>query len=231
MLLSIDTSTRFAGVALSEDRNVIASLSWYSRQNHTAELAPAITRILEQSHIQLQEVEAISIALGPGGFSALKVGMSMAKGIAIGKNVPLVGVNTLDMEAYPYHDIGLTVCPILSMGRGEYAWALYSQAGGKWQQTKGPGLMKPEVLVRTLPNGTLYCGEAAEELKDVLKEVSGGSAKVQGFFTSSLRLKALAFMGCERLHNGDHDDLTTLQPFYMRRPSISAMKPPKKVQR
>ena len=81
MLLAIDTSTRFAGVALFQDGSVKGAMSWHSSHNHTEKLAAAIQRVMEQGGRQLSDLKSIGIALGPGGFSALKVGMSMAKGI------------------------------------------------------------------------------------------------------------------------------------------------------
>ena len=57
------------------------------------------------------------MALGPGGFSALRVGISVAKGLALPLDIPLVGVGTLEMEAYPYAGAGIPVCPLLEAGR------------------------------------------------------------------------------------------------------------------
>ena len=61
------------------------------------------------------------MAIGPGGFSALRVGLSTAKGLCTGLNIPLVALNTLDVEAEPHRDQDLPVCALLDVGRGEAA--------------------------------------------------------------------------------------------------------------
>ena len=83
MLLAIDTSTRHAGVALAQDGQVISSRSWCSLANHTAELMPAVAEILDGQRLAAGDLTGIAVALGPGGFSALRVGISAAKGLAL----------------------------------------------------------------------------------------------------------------------------------------------------
>ena len=90
MLLSIDTSTRYAGVALSDDERVVSCRLWYSRVNHTAELMPAVAQTLQHYGIAAHELEAVAVALGPGGFSSLRVGLSVAKGLVAAAGVPFL---------------------------------------------------------------------------------------------------------------------------------------------
>ncbi len=83
MLLAIDTSTRYAGVALADEERVVSCRVWYSNMNHTMELMPQIAESLEAQDIDVASLEGVAVALGPGGFSALRVGMSVAKGLIV----------------------------------------------------------------------------------------------------------------------------------------------------
>ena len=83
MLLAIDTSTAYAGVLLWDDGRPVYSLTWRSAYNHTSLLMPAVRHSLQQLGISARELEAVAVALGPGGFSALRVGISAAKGLAL----------------------------------------------------------------------------------------------------------------------------------------------------
>ena len=74
MLLAIDTSTRYAGIALAQDGQVISIRNWYSKTNHSANLIPAISDVLKQHEISIKDLAGIACALGPGSFSALRVG-------------------------------------------------------------------------------------------------------------------------------------------------------------
>ncbi len=100
LLLVLDTSTRYAGAALWREDDAVASVSWRSTGNHTRELMPAIRRLLEMVDGKPEDLAGVGVALGPGGFSAVRVGMSAAKGLALPLKLPLVGVGTLEMEAY-----------------------------------------------------------------------------------------------------------------------------------
>ena len=121
MLLALDTSTRYASVTLADDDRVIASRTWYSKINHTAELMPAVVQVLESRGLITGQLSGVAVALGPGGFSALRVGISAAKGLALVAKIPIVGVGTLDLEAYAYLESGYPVCALLEAGREECA--------------------------------------------------------------------------------------------------------------
>ena len=143
MELSIDTSTRYASVGLSQEGKALADYSWVSRQNHSVELLPAVEQLLKTTGTALHDVDCIILATGPGGFSALRVGMSTAKGLGVSLGIPLVALNTLDIEAYPFRGLGLPVCSILDMGRGEVAMALYGGGKGRWSKLGDDEIMTP----------------------------------------------------------------------------------------
>ena len=97
MLLALDTSTRYASVALADEDRVVASRTWLSTANHTAELMPAVAHLMESRGLTAGQLDGVAVALGPGGFSALRVGISAAKGLALVARKPIVGVGTLDL--------------------------------------------------------------------------------------------------------------------------------------
>ena len=117
MELSIDTSTRYASVALSKNGQVSHALSWRSEQNHSVECVPAIRRLMEQAGVSPEDVEAVFVARGPGGFSALRVGVSVAKAMSMAQSIPLVAVGSLHVEAYPYLGLGRPVCAVMTAGK------------------------------------------------------------------------------------------------------------------
>ena len=222
MLLAIDTSTRYAGVALWSDDAPVAAVCWRSRHNHTSELMPTVQYLLDRAGATIDGLEGIGVALGPGGFSAVRVGLSVAKGLALPRSIPLVGVGTLEMEAYPYAGTGMPVCPILDAGKAEVASAVF-QAGPSadgWRKLADERISTPEELVASVSKRTLLCGEGVPARAEYLKEALGRRALVVGFHTPASRLWALGVLARERLHRGDADDLAALQPLYLRRPSI-----------
>ena len=178
MLLAIDTSTRYAGVALADETGrVLAARSWYSAVNHTAELMPAVAEILKGAGLTVNDLAGIAVALGPGGFSALRVGMSAAKGLAIAAGKPLAGIGTLDAEAAPYLESGLLVCALLDAGRREVASALFTDNG---QRLRDDRICPPEELLPEIRQPTLFCGEGAPPIAGLLRERLGPQAVIAG---------------------------------------------------
>lgn len=219
MLLAIDTSTRYAGVALADSGRVVSCRSWHSAVNHTAELMPAVAQTLAAAALTVKDLEGIAIALGPGGFSALRVGMSVAKGLAIASGRPLLGVGTLDLEAWPYGESGLPVCALLDAGRGEVAAAAFA-AG---QRVRPDRIGPPAELLVDIAELTLFCGEGLPPHAELLRQRLGQWAIIAGSVPAA-RLYALAALGQQRLAAGEVDDVATLQPYYLRMPTIGGPK-------
>jgi tRNA threonylcarbamoyl adenosine modification protein YeaZ len=127
MELAIDTSSNNVGIALSQKGEILASLNWETRQNHTVELLPNLVCLSQQIGVPLDSIQAIIVARGPGSFNGLRVGMSTAKGLALSLNIPLLGIDTFEAEAFLFAFSGLPVRPVHKAGRDELATALYRQ--------------------------------------------------------------------------------------------------------
>lgn len=231
MLLAIDTSTAYAGVLLWENDRPVYSLAWRSTYNHTSQLMPAVQQALQQAGTTARELEAIAVALGPGGFSTLRVGISAAKGLALPWGTPLVGVGTLETEAYPYAETGLTVCPLLNIGRRDMAWACYRKDARGWRKTRDEEITPNSNLPTTLPTDAIICGEGTLTAAAILGEADIHFPHSMEYPGPSLRLWALARLASEKLQQGQIDDANSLQPLYLRKPSITPPNPPRRVQR
>ncbi|MBI4310618.1 MAG: tRNA (adenosine(37)-N6)-threonylcarbamoyltransferase complex dimerization subunit type 1 TsaB [Chloroflexi bacterium] len=222
MLLAIDTSTRYAGIALMDKEGMLRQLlHWRSQQNHTVELIPSIQQVFARQGVTLADLDGIAIAIGPGSFSALRVGLSVAKGLAWTSNVPLAAVTTLEAEAFPFRGVAETVCAILDAGRGELALGIYTSTAD------GVTLVQPEAIValhrikEAIPPATLLCGEGLERLTPEVAASLAGHCRLALPYHSSQRVVALAHVGRKRLQAGQAQDPVTLQPFYLRKPSIT----------
>jgi len=224
MLLALDTSTRYAGVALSNEDRVVASHAWHSVYNHTSELMPSVVNILERGGLTAAGLDGVAVALGPGGFSALRVGISAAKGLALVAKTPIIGVGTLDLEAHPYLQSGVIVCALLEAGREECATALFDPSGARTREDKV--CTADELLAEvseTVDGPVIFCGEGVVPWRDQIGSALGAKAQIVRS-TPAARVWALAKIGQERLTAGEVDDLTTLQPEYLRMPSIGVPK-------
>ena len=221
MYLVIDTATRDLGVALMDEAEVAGQFHWRTRQNHTKELVPAIRHLLEKAGLGLNELEGIVVSLGPGGFSGLRVGMTTAKGLAVGMGAPLVAVNTLDAAAYPMMGLGAPVCALMPVGRGEVAAAMFGGDGLEMEKTVAEYLTTIEALADTIRKPTIFCGPITEEMESEIRERLGSRGLVPKGVGQASRVVAMGEIGIRKIGRGEVDDPVTLQPLYIRRPSIT----------
>jgi len=146
MQLAIDTSTDRASIAIVQDNDVLAEFTWRCGQNHTRQLLPNLEHLLRQFELNPVEITGIIVARGPGSFNGLRVGISVAKGLAFSLGIPIIGVSSLEAEAYQHAETGLPVCPIFNAGRGEIATAIIQVKTGAELTNK-----EIEAFCQTLP--------------------------------------------------------------------------------
>jgi tRNA threonylcarbamoyl adenosine modification protein YeaZ len=223
MELAIDTSSNVVSIALSDKGEMLAVLTWRTRRNHTIELLPNLVCLLQQAKVELASIEAIVVAKGPGSFNGLRVGISTAKGLAFTLHIPLLGVNTLEAEVYPFAFIGLPLRAIQKAGRQEIATAVYRQEDDDWQCLEVDNLASIETLCRRTRQRTLFCGEISADIANQIHQNLGKRAIICQNDGPS-RGSSLATLGWRRLSQGQHDDLLTLQPIYLRPPHITKPK-------
>ena len=221
MELAIDTSTDTASIAVSIEGEVIAELTWNAGHNHTAELIPNLNHILFQAKSGIGDIDALIVAKGPGSFNGLRVGMSVVKGLAFSLDIPLVGISTLEVEAYPYASSNLPVCPVQNSGRGEIASAVFQSKSGEWQRLIEEHITTASDLMAGTRSRTIFCGKIPEEVVLQLKENLGTKALISCGGGRLRRAGYLAELGWMRLKRGDYDHAPTLQPLYLRKPAIT----------
>jgi tRNA threonylcarbamoyladenosine biosynthesis protein TsaB len=222
MQLAFDTSTDTASIALVQNSEVLAELTWHCGQNHTTQLLPNISYLLGKTSSNLQSLSGIFVAKGPGSYNGLRVGISTAKGLAFSLGTPIVGISTLEVDAYQHAETGLPTCPIFNAGRGEIATAMYQMKGNQWCQLTPEHITTVEALKITTK--TIFCGEHIPSIAAELRKMFHERAIISTPAARLRRASFLAELGQRRLASGDWDDLLTLQPLYLRRPPITMPK-------
>jgi len=224
MLLAIDTSTDTASLALAKDGEILAELSWHCGQNHTTQLVPQMTHLLNQAGVDIQSISCVIVAKGPGSFNGLRVGISTAKGLAFSLGIPIVGISTLEVAAYPYAETGLPICSIFNAGRGEIATATYQKKHNRWQQLVAEHISTVETLSSQITTKTVFCGDFIPYIATQLREQLKQRAVILSTAAVLRRAGFLAELGVKRVELESYDNPATLQPIYLRRPPITKPK-------
>ena len=214
MLLAMDTSTRLIGLALYDSDQVISEETWQSRNHHTVELAPAIENLLVRCAVSLSDLKVLAVALGPGSFTSLRIGLALAKGMALGLHLPMVGIPTMDIVAasQPVQDIPLVT--VLQVGRGRIATAWYTNQDGEWKLQEEAKITTAVELNECIRKPTIVCGELTAGERHIL-ERKRKNILLSTPAQSSRRPSILAELAWNRWQNGKVDDPVTIAPIYL----------------
>ena len=222
MELCIDTSSRYAGIGLTHNAAIIKSVTWHSKNNHTLELASTVAQMLEDAGKAVQDIQVIIVAKGPGGFSALRAGVGLAKGMAESLGVPLLGVSTLEVEATRYFsESQIPLCPMLEVGRDRIAWSLYERSNNGWVQTMAEQVTMLDAMVDAVPGGTMFCGEGAYTSAAQLQESANPGTTIRTDEPPTRKLSIISALGLQQIAKTEPSDNTNMEPNYLRAPSIT----------
>lgn len=214
MLLAVDTSTVQIGLALYDGVQIGAETLWRSRHHHTAELAPAVAALLARTGTRATDLEVLGVALGPGSFTSLRVGLAFVKGLALARGLPVAGIPTLDIvaAAQPVQEVPLAA--VLQAGRGRLAVGWYAPGEDGWQAQGAPELTTADELAERITRPTLVCGELTAEERGRLAR-----KRVNVLLASPVaglrRPSVLALLAWERWQSGEADQVAALAPVYL----------------
>jgi tRNA threonylcarbamoyladenosine biosynthesis protein TsaB len=214
MLLAIDTSTAQTGLSLYDGTRVIGELLWHSKLHHTQELAPALVDLLARTGSVIDVIQALAVAVGPGSFTSLRVGLAFAKGLALARHLSLVGIPTLDIVAAAQPVSKKPLVAVLQAGRGRLASMRYRPSNNGWKATGSPVMTNVDALAVSIKSPTIVCGELtveerqrlARKHKNVILASPAACARRPGI---------LAELAWERWQAGRVDNLATLAPIYL----------------
>jgi len=220
MLLAVDTSTMQMGLALYDGAQVLGEYAWRSGQRHTVELAPAVADLLARCAVTMDDINVLGVALGPGSFTSLRVGLALVKGLALSRHIPLIGIPTLDILAHAQPISELPLAVAIQAGRGRYALGWYKrsspadQASSKQWQAQGQArVVTLEALMADAQNPLVMCGEFTDDIRQ--KIMLNENIQLVSPANSIRRPAVLAELAWARWQNNDVDNEATLAPIYL----------------
>ncbi len=147
LILGIETATEQVGVAIGGHEGVIATFEVARGRRHAEILAPAIEFVCRQADIELCEFGCIAVDVGPGLFTGMRVGLAPGKALAQALRIPMIGISSLDLLAFPCRHTDRVVVPVIDARKSEVFWAMYRQVPGGVQQVRAPTVGPVDELV------------------------------------------------------------------------------------
>jgi tRNA threonylcarbamoyladenosine biosynthesis protein TsaB len=212
-LLAIDSSSESASLALTDSVHV-AEVTWHAGRDQTATLLGEIDRLCTLLHIHPANLSAVAVAIGPGMFNGLRVGMSVAKGFVLALDLPIIGISTLDVAAYPFVGIGLPVLATVAAGRGRLVWSEYEPGNDVRQSTPPQNGTIDDLAAHALRiSPCVITGELTPEHANRFRGNPG--IRLLPAAARTRRASALAELAWPRFRNDDFDDAVELEPVYL----------------
>ena len=222
MILAINTSTlQFALALLAEDGTLLTEYLMAGGKGHFGGLMPALDFMLNSSKYEIRDVKCISVATGPGSFTGLRVGLSLAKGLCHALCVPVVGISSLEAMAsqIPYAD--LPVAPVLSSRRGEAFTAQFIwNDNGELIRSGDDTSLKFEDFPTLFQEPTLFVGNDYANQASAINRPLGPLAHFAPARFWNLKASSIGSLALKKFLLGDLDDPYLLNPVYLRPPDI-----------
>jgi len=221
MLLALDTATRLISIALHDGAAVLAESTWQAGAYHTVELAPQVALLLRRGGVEPGQLRGVAVAIGPGSYTGLRIGLGFAKGLSLANVLPLVGVPTFDILMRAQPPRAERALALVQAGRGRVSVAPYhwTARGFRWTASGEVRVMDWPSLAQELSTATtpIYVvGEIDAAGADLLRPLRG-RVLLASPALGLRRAGFLAELGWERLRSGP-DDANRLAPAYGGRP-------------
>ncbi|WP_027410628.1 tRNA (adenosine(37)-N6)-threonylcarbamoyltransferase complex dimerization subunit type 1 TsaB [Anoxybacteroides tepidamans] len=214
-VLAIDTSNVVMGVALVEDHIIKGEIVTNIKKDHSTRLMPAIELLLANCHVAPKELDLIVVAKGPGSYTGVRIGVTVAKTLAWTLNIPIVGVSSLEALAANGRYFNGFICPLFDARRGQIYTGLYRYYEEQLKCVEDDRIVLSNEWARSLKEKNepvLFLGSDAGLHKDILIEALGPLAMFAPPSMQLPRPSELAFLGM----NKEREEVHSFVPNYVR---------------
>lgn len=215
MILAIDTSTAMISVALYDGSTILGEFTWKSPNRHSTVLAPAVGSLFRKTGVQFSDLSALTVALGPGSFTSLRIGLAFAKGINAALNIPIVGVPTLSYFAASQQTSRATICAVLTAGREKYATQFFENKANGCAAISEIDVHTIESLSAIIVAPTVITGEVTGEMRTALRRSQNRNIRFSSPGFELRRAGFLAVQAWKLFRKGAYESGDGLTPIYL----------------
>jgi tRNA threonylcarbamoyladenosine biosynthesis protein TsaB len=218
IILGIDTATMQVGCAVGGVEGVFAAFHSARGRRHAEVLAPAIDLVCSQAHVDLHQIGCIAVDVGPGLFTGLRVGVATAKAMAFALRVPVIGLCSLDLLAFPVRHSRRLIVAVVDARRGEVFSACYRHVPGGVQRVSEPVVSSPADLCSELTargEECLVVGDGALRYAALFDRVSHVEVGTSG--TAHPSADALVELAHPRAVREEFVQSWEIEPMYLRK--------------
>lgn len=215
MILNIETSSKFCSVAVSDSGAVYFSLESDSEMDHSTKLAPFVDRCMKELRSRGHALDAVAVSMGPGSYTGLRIGLSLAKGLCFGLNLPLIGLSTLEilavkaMFSISEFDDNLLFIPMIDARRMEVYTAAYDNALNQ-EMIPQPLILSNDSYAQFSNHNIIAIGDAVDKAKSIVQ------TPIKKWITALPKATDMVALAEKALRNENFIDLAYSTPFYLK---------------
>jgi tRNA threonylcarbamoyladenosine biosynthesis protein TsaB len=226
-ILSLDTTTDVSSIAVTNSGVLLAEYNFSHHMDLSRRLMPGIIHILKDCSLELEDLDAIGVSIGPGSFTGIRIGVVTAKTLAQTLGIPAAGVVSLDILAHAFGYLpGAVICPIIKVRKGEVYYAFYKAKKGTVERITEYGALPVSDLAQEAEkiNGKtiIFCGDALETAGPELEDALCGRAVFAPAWLSYPQASVLSKIAREELLSGRAGDIRSVAPYYIRKSAPEA---------
>lgn len=212
-ILAIDTSSQNATVALLNEERLIGEYTINNKKTHSQIIMPLIEDLIEKSGLDISDIDVYATGIGPGSFTGLRIGVATCKALCQAGNKKIIGISSLEILAKSINFTDKTVCAIIDARRNDVYNAVYKSG----MCLKADRTINIETLLDELGDSeTIFVGDGVNIHKDLIKEKMGNKAFFAPKSVMMSKAGVLAEIAFEKALNNEFDDISTLNPIYLR---------------
>ncbi len=217
-ILAVESATMLGGIAVFDgETGLIAEVRLNIRATHSEKLMPSIKYLLDTSGLDVKDMDAFAVSIGPGSFTGLRIGLNTVKGLAYVTGKPIVPVPTLDALAWNMPFCHYLICPILDARKKEVYTAIYRFKGKELEKLMPERAIRPEDLIREIHEPAVFLGDGLNIYWRSIKEGLGQKAILAPMSRLLPSASNVAELGMRLLIDGKIAEPIGLVPFYIRR--------------
>lgn len=214
--LGIETATSIASVGIVVEGQVGAERALPMPGSHARTLLGLVDAALGAAGVGLRDLDLLAVSIGPGSFTGLRIGLSVAKGLALATGLPVVGVPTLEAYARAAGPRPGLLCPVLNARKGELYAAAFRWRGAVPECVVAPAALAPERFAVLLRTPCTLVGDGVDAYAELWRRELGEAAELIPLAALPPSAAAVARLGAARAATLGADDLAALEPSYCR---------------
>jgi len=214
-LLGVDASLKSLSVCVIENEDLLSEITLNTGQTHSKHLLKIIDLSIASAGIAIKDIDGFAVAIGPGSFTGLRIGLSVVKGLAAALQKPAAGISCFDALAYQA-GVSDMICALLDARKSEVYCSIYR----KKIRVGDESVSAPEQAISGIAEPCMFIGSGALLYKDLIIQKLGNLALFAPLPDNIIRASSVAYLGLEMFLKNQAQPAENLIPHYIRKPDI-----------